>query len=262
MARKRRGASEGMGISHRVHFFQAVRVEALAMSLLAPLSPEGRRWTDARTADLLAETECEAARLPSFYAARVWRHLHRHRTRWNAHRVMWSGIEVRVRPGSDWGRERVLDAAVSLHHAARRLACAQEWPAARAAQREQADLQAALADVCENLDDVRVAVASLLDHPRRSSSLVEALNSRLRVLQMTDRNVPDSRLALMALAWNLTARRGTAPRAEPLRATQHRLRRRPPALVRGAARRDERELTCPPIMRRARLHRRERRGVS
>ena len=88
----------------------------------------------------------------------------------------------------------------------------------RSAQREQVGLQAALAEVCENLDAVRAAVASLLDQPRRSSSLVEALNSRLRVLQMAHRNVPDSRLSLMALAWNLTARaegrrRGPSPYA-------------------------------------------------
>ncbi|MDP3218485.1 MAG: hypothetical protein Q8S73_30555 [Deltaproteobacteria bacterium] len=199
-------------------FFQAVRVEELAMSLFEPLSPEGQRWTDARTDDLLAEIEREAGLLPSFYAARVWRHLHRHRTRWNAHRVMWNGIEVCVRPGSDWSRERVLDAVVSLRHAARRLACAQEWPGMRAAQQEQAGLRAALGDACENLDAVCAAVASLLDQPRRSSSLVEALNSRLRVLQMVHRNVPDSRLSLMALAWNLTVRaegrrRGPSPYA-------------------------------------------------
>ena len=73
-------------------------------------------------------------------------------------------------------------------------------------------------EACENLDAVCAAVASLLDQPRRSSSLVEALNSRLRVLQMVHRNVPDSRLSLMALAWNLTARaegrrRGPSPYA-------------------------------------------------
>ena len=88
----------------------------------------------------------------------------------------------------------------------------------RAAQQEHAGLREALDAACENLDEVRAAVGSLLDQPRRSSSLVEALNSRLRVLQMVHRNVPDSRLSLMALAWNLTARaegrrRGPSPYA-------------------------------------------------
>ena len=88
----------------------------------------------------------------------------------------------------------------------------------RAAQQEQEGLQAALADACENLDAVRAAVASLLAQPRRSSSLVESLDSRLRVLQMVHRNVPDSRLSQMALARNLTARadgrrRGPSPYA-------------------------------------------------
>ena len=88
---------------------------------------------------------------------------------------MWSGIEVRLRPDSEWDREWVLDAVVSLHHAARRLACALEWPGMRAAQQEQLGLREALGDACENLDAVCAAVASLLDQPRRSSSLVEAL---------------------------------------------------------------------------------------
>jgi hypothetical protein len=84
-----------------------VRVEELARSLFEPLSPEGHRCTDARTDDLLAEIEREAALLPSFYAARVRRHLHRHRTRWNAHGVMWDGSEVRLRPrGRDRPRSR------------------------------------------------------------------------------------------------------------------------------------------------------------
>jgi hypothetical protein len=112
----------------------------------------------------------------------------------------------------------VLDTAMSLHHATRRLAGAQEWTVMCATQREQAGLREALDGACENVDVVRAAVTSLLDQPRRSSSLVEALNSRLRVWQLAHRNVPDSRLSLMALAWNLTARaegrrRGPSPNA-------------------------------------------------
>jgi hypothetical protein len=120
--RRRSGEKVAVADARRVaaeeDFFHAVRVEELALSLFEPRSPEGRRWTDARTDDLLAEIEREAALPPPFYAARVWRHLHRHRTRWSAHRVMWDRIEVRRRPGSDWGRERVLDAVVSPRRAA------------------------------------------------------------------------------------------------------------------------------------------------
>jgi hypothetical protein len=197
-------------------FFHAVRVEELAMMFFEPLSPEGQRWTDDRTEDLLAEIQREAALLPSFYATRVWRHIHRHRARWNAHRVMWHRIKVEVQPGSVWDREQVLDAVVSLGHAERRLERTHDWQEARAAQQEQAGLLDALGEACVNFEEVRAAVASLLAHPRRSSSLVEALNSRLRVLQMVHRNVSDSLLALVALAWNLTARtegrrRGPSP---------------------------------------------------
>jgi len=59
----------------------------------------------------------------------------------------------------------------------------------------------------------------LLERPHRSSSLVEALNSRLRVLQMVHRNVSDELLALVALRWNLSPksegrRRGLSPFAQ------------------------------------------------
>ena len=47
---------------------------------------------------------------------------------------------------------------------------------------------------------------------------MEAINSRLRVLQMVHRNVSDNLLALVALAWNLSPkregkRRGPSPYA-------------------------------------------------
>jgi len=64
-----------------------------------------------------------------------------------------------------------------------------------------------LAAGCLNLEAVERAVRRELAYPKRSSSAVESLNSRLRVVQMVHRNVSDELLELHALAWNLTPRR-------------------------------------------------------
>jgi len=79
-------------------------------------------------------------------------------------------------------------------------------------------LRAQLGTWCSNVVEVVAWVTSLIEHPRRSLSLVEAFNSRLRVLQMVHRNVSDHLLALVALAWNLSPRlegkrRGPSPYA-------------------------------------------------
>jgi hypothetical protein len=187
-------------------FFTAVEAEDLFRRLLHPLAPEGQRWTDARVTDLLAELRQLVAALPPRFARRVWRHLHKHRARWCAHRVLWERIEVTLRDDTAWTRERVLDAVVALRWATHRQTTATTWPQARAAQAEATALRSALDAACANAATVVAAVASLIEHPRRSSSLVEALNSRLRVLQMVHRNVSDHLLALVALAWNLSPR--------------------------------------------------------
>jgi hypothetical protein len=64
-----------------------------------------------------------------------------------------------------------------------------------------------LHEACSNVEHVQQQVCSLLERPRRSSSLVEALNGRLRVLQQVHRTVPQYLLDLLALAWNLTPRK-------------------------------------------------------
>ena len=61
--------------------------------------------------------------------------------------------------------------------------------------------------MCSNLEEVKVMLRRILKYPQRSSSMVESLNSRLRVMQTTHRQVTDEMLALRALAWNLTPRR-------------------------------------------------------
>lgn len=200
-------AAEARRAQAEEDFYEAVRLEQLFQKLLEPLSPEGARWTDARVEDLLTEFEREALGLPSKYAARIRKHVRRHRTRWCAHRILWDLIPVALRAETSATGPQVLDAVVALRWACLREQQATTWPHAREAQVEQDALRRWLEASCANLEEVTAAVSSLIEHPRRSSSLVEALNSRLRVLQMVHRNVSDNLLALVALAWNLSPRR-------------------------------------------------------
>ncbi len=199
-------------------FYAAVALEERFQGLLQPLSPEGQLWTDARVVDLLADFARDVHVLPAWYAKQIGAHVHRHRTRWCAHRVLWDLIAVDLRAGEAWTRRDVLAAVVALRWAQRRERQATDWTSSRAAQVERETLQRWLDEACANVPDVVAAVATLIERPRRSSSLVEALNSRLRVLQMVHRNVSDHLLGLVALAWNLSRRqegkrRGPSPYA-------------------------------------------------
>ncbi len=188
-------------------FFLAVKAEERLRELFEPLDPEGRRWTDDRVEDVLQEV-CELlVQLPDAIGQPTWMHLHRHRHRWCAHRVLWDSVEVVLRDGATKSREQVLDVALAVIAARRRERGAEDWATARAAQLELETLERELASQCANGASVMSSVKSLLRTPRRSSSLVEAFNSTLRVLQMLHRNVSDGLLGLHALAWNLRPRR-------------------------------------------------------
>ena len=157
----------------------------------------------------------ELSSLPEACRTRILNHLKLHRARWTAHRVLWDLLDVALREGSALDREQVLDAAVALWWSEHRVV-PPGGPEATRASREAWSLRRTLEACCENVTALMTAVSSLIERPRRSSSLVEALNSRLRVLQMVHRNVSDHLLALVALRWNLSTRiegrrRGACP---------------------------------------------------
>ena len=196
-------------------FFSAVRAEQLHIELFSPLAPDGRRWSDAQIEDHLARIVEELSSLPEACRTRILNHLKLHRARWTAHRVLWDLLDVALREGSALDREQVLDAAVALWWSEHRVV-PPGGPEATRASREAWSLRRTLEACCENVTALMTAVSSLIERPRRSSSLVEALNSRLRVLQMVHRNVSDHLLALVALRWNLSTRiegrrRGACP---------------------------------------------------
>jgi hypothetical protein len=188
-------------------FFAAVRAEDLLRTLFEPLDPRGARWSDEALEDVLAAVCEHLVRVSQDVSLAAWMHVHTHRARWCAHRVLWESIEVELAPDSAWTRDDVLNALIELHTTERRLREATEWATARAAQVRLATLRDELAAACRNAKHVERAVRSLLSRPRRSSSLVEAFNSALRVLQMKHRNVSDDLMSLHALAWNLRVRK-------------------------------------------------------
>jgi hypothetical protein len=196
-------------------FFCAMRAERLHIELFSALAPDGRRWSDAQIEDHFAQMRAELSSLPEWCREKVLRHLEHHRARWTGHRVLWDLLEVRMREGSTLEREALLDAVVALWWSEHRVVVPGSDEAARASC-EAWRLRRQIEACCENAAEVMAAVSSLIERPRRSSSLVEALNSRLRVLQMVHRNVSDHLLALVALRWNLTTRiegrrRGSCP---------------------------------------------------
>ncbi len=158
-------------------FFAAVRAEELLRTLFEPLDPHGARWTDEAIEDVLAAVCEHLVSVSQDVSLAAWMHVHTNRARWCAHRVLWESIEAELAPDSTWTRDDVLRAFIEQQTTERRLRDATEWAIARDAR------------------------------PRRSSSLVEAFNSALRVLQMKHRNVSDDLLSLHALAWNLRVRK-------------------------------------------------------
>ena len=126
---------------------------------------------------------------------------------WCAHRVLWDAVDVQLAPGTAWTRAQVIDAMLDRFVARREYERASDWRVERATRRSVDELGAALAAACTNVDAVEREIVSLLTCPRRSSSMVEAFNNILRVLQQAHRHVSDDLLAILALKWNLSPRR-------------------------------------------------------
>jgi hypothetical protein len=194
-------------------FYLAVAAEERLLPLFDPLNSHGRLWDQEQVDDVLASVvEC-LVKLSMTLGLRITDHLYRYRAMWCAHRVLWDAVDVQLAPGTTWTRGRVIDAVLDRIAAARALDPPTDWHAARAAQLRARALDAELAAACPNVGEVEREARSLLDCPRRSSSLVEAFNNVLRVVQQAHRHVSDDLLALHALKWNLSPRRGPSPYA-------------------------------------------------
>ena len=123
---------------------------------------------------------------------------------------MLDAIHVKLRPGSTWAPRSVLNGIIRLWTTRRQLADPDAWvdyATFKDQQRLARQLDRRLRSECLNLDGVTKSLRRELRFPKRSSSGVESLNSKLRVLQTVHRNVSDQMLGLVALAWNLTPRK-------------------------------------------------------
>jgi hypothetical protein len=202
-------------------FFVMVRVEELLLGSFFPLDPHGALWTEEtveeaweQAAQALVTLQTEQGK---YLMDVLWVHAMDQGAGWRAHLSLWDHIPVKLAPEAPWMRGHALDALLRTRALARE-ASEPDTDAARrqACMREASVLHGKLRRWVVNLQEVRAHVRSLLRRVRRSSSLCEAFNSRLRVLQMTRRNVPDELLWLEALRWNLSPRedgprRGRAP---------------------------------------------------
>ena len=142
--------------------------------------------------------------------AQAAKHLRSHGHRYGAHLQMWDCIPVSIRPGSGWTRQELLNGLLlrmRWERTLETLSARGDWMGWRSLSKKHARLKRRLESGCTNLEEVERLVRRELAYPKRSSSAVESLNSRLRVVQMVHRNVSDELLWLHALAWNLTKRR-------------------------------------------------------
>jgi len=191
-------------------FCTAVEISDRLCDLYELVNPDtGRLWTrseaDAAIDGMLARLQT----IDHSAAKRAARHLRSHRDRYAAGLVMVDLIEVNLRPGSTWSRRTVLNGLIRLWAIRRQLADPDAWvdyDTYKDQQRLAREFERRLPRECDNLKAVAEALRRELRFPKRSSSGVESLNSKLRVFQMVHRNTSDEMLGLVALAWNLTPR--------------------------------------------------------
>jgi len=192
-------------------FFAAMAVTDRLRELYEPTNPQtGRLWTDDEVRVAVEQMLERLGAIDHAAGRRAAKHLRSHRDRYTAHRVMIAAIAVPLRPDTTWSQRSVLNGVLRLRALRRQLADPTAWvdyPTFLTTQRLARDLERRLRRATTDLDAVERALVRELRVPKRSSSGVESLNSKLRVLQMVHRHVSDEMLALVAMAWNLTPRR-------------------------------------------------------
>ncbi len=200
-------------------FVAAYAACARVRALFAPTRADGTLWTTPAVAAALAAIDADLAPIAHPVGARARAHVARHGRRFAAHRVALDAIAVTLAPGSAWDAHAAKQAVLTQWGFEAVAADATRPMATRLdAQRRARALGRALARHVRDLDAVTVALRRHLAYVPRSSSMIESLNSQLRVTQMVHRTVSDEMLALRALAWNLTPRaagrrRGRSPYA-------------------------------------------------
>ncbi len=199
-------------------FFAIAEAQESIRLLHHPIDPETQQlWTPDRIAARLRDTLRRLDAHPG--ARRIAKHIRTHGKRYTAHIGLFDHIPVILHEGTHWERASVIRGVVRLRGIEQGLADPTQWRNYADfldRQRLARELRKRLRSACLNFDAVDEAVDRECSRPRRSSSCVESLNNRLRVMQMVHRKVSDEMLALTALRWNLTPRtqpshRGRSP---------------------------------------------------
>ncbi|MBI4914564.1 MAG: hypothetical protein HY825_01840 [Acidobacteria bacterium] len=191
-------------------FFTAMTAVDRLREVYEPINPAtGRLWTEAEAGAAVDGAIKLLSTIESRPGQRAVRHVQEHRRRYFGHLKMYGTIDVPLRDGSTWSPRTVMNGIIKLGELRRGLNDPGAWTGWRAwldNRRLADDLERRLRRECLDFDGVVLALYRELRCPKRSSSGVESLNSRLRVLQMVHRTVSDEMLGLVALAWNLTPR--------------------------------------------------------
>lgn len=203
-------------------FYLAVQIEEIICALFRPLSPEGQIWTmhtaydfGERALDLLAKRQAE----PQIddVMNRASKHFEQGLSSYLAFHHVWEDVQINLREGVTWSRGRAFEGLIQEREWQRKMHDPQrtkyeQWLCENALKSLQTEIDQAVS----NSHELRQVVDQLLRRPLRSSSLVEAFNARIRVLQTARRNVSDELLGLAALQWNINTRedgprKGTSP---------------------------------------------------
>ncbi len=209
--------AEAASDSADAEFFEACAILDVVDTLFQATDPATRGlWTREGEARVGASVLVRLGALTHAVARRAARHFKRYSHRYSAWHQMFDAIPVQLRctpanPDAAQAKRREVIADLL-----------QVWDLERSLQGEELTrpeitvddldrrirrLEHRLHRHCANLPEVIVSLRRLLKYPPRSSSAVESINSLLRTLQTTHRNVTDEMLALKALSWNLTRRR-------------------------------------------------------
>ena len=202
--------AEKLANSREQLFLVMVEVVDQIRAIYDPLHPQtGLLWTSDEVNRVIDDILARLEPLDHPAVRRARKHIRSNRDRFWAHHIMFDLIDVPLVEGTSWSARSVLDGILILRQLRREQSNPDKWvdyATWKDRERLARGLERRLRRACPSLDEVAVALWRELRTPRRSSSGVESLNSRLRVLQMAHRNVSDEMLDLAALAWNLTPR--------------------------------------------------------
>lgn len=171
-----------------------------------PIDPKtGRVQTEREGLEKIVKARQLLLLVKNKAAHKVARHLYTNRFRFVGYLKAFDEIKVKLSEGSSWNKRAVLNAILKMWNWEKESMndCNNEY---MRNERVIRALEKRVSENCLNLNEVKLSLKRALKYLYRSSSIVESINSRLRVLQMVKKKVSRESLSLMAVAYNLTPR--------------------------------------------------------